>query len=155
MITSNKLAKLIWYTKYGSVLTVCDSCNFGLKNKFQLACRVLDLSVYVVDHDLRLLCKAGEMVSTRMTSLFSMWMEYMQLQKVSDMYWIIDPLWVQLAKQSKQGGWHSWSCARVGLCFHTHIALRPLGALDEDAQQSNQRGCSEGDQPYSLLRSIE
>ena len=39
------------------------------------------------------------------------------------------------AKQ--QGGRHPQLCARVRLCFHTHIALGPLGALDEDAAQSN------------------
>ena len=76
-------------------------------------------------------------------------------KEVSNMFWIIDPLWVQLPKQSKQGGWHSQSCARVELCFHTHIALWPLGALDANAQQSNRFGCIEGDKPSSILCSID
>ena len=56
--------------------------DFGLKNKFQLACRRLDMSVYVVDHDLQSLCNAGEVASTWTMSLFNMWMECSQPQEV-------------------------------------------------------------------------
>ena len=36
---------------------VCDACNFGLKNRFQLVCQRLDLSIYLGDVDLRSLRK--------------------------------------------------------------------------------------------------
>ena len=53
----------------------------------------------MVDHDLQPLCKAREMASSWMRSLFNTRMEYTQPQEVSNWYWIINPLWVQLAKQ--------------------------------------------------------
>ena len=52
--------------------------------------------------DLQSLCRAGEMASTWTMSIFTMWMEYSLPQEVSNQFWIIDPLQVQLAKQSNK-----------------------------------------------------
>ena len=68
-------------------------------------------------------------------------MEYTNPQEVSSQYWIVDPLWVQLATM----------CARGGFYIHTHIACQTLGTLDKDAQQSNWFGCTEGDQLGCIL----
>ena len=101
------------FTRYGNVfwvvhfvhwiwqvLTVCDPCIFGLKNKFQLACQILDLLIYVDDAYLWALCKVREMASTWTMNVFNMWMQYTQPHEVSSRCWIVEPLWVQLAIQS-------------------------------------------------------
>ena len=76
-----------------------------------------------------------------------MWMDYTQSQEVSSKYQMLIPLWVQLAKQSNKGGRHPQSCPRVGLCFHTHIALEPwvLWMMTHNCPRGF--GCIEGDQP--------
>ena len=73
-----------------------------MQNRFQLFCRRLNLSVYIGEGELQSMCTHGEMASTWSMNVFHMWMEYTQPQHISDRYWIVDPLWVQLYKQTNK-----------------------------------------------------
>ena len=61
---------------------------------------MLGLIVFVIEGELHSWCKTGEMASTWMMTLFLMWMEYSLSLEISEQFQIIDPLWVQLARQS-------------------------------------------------------
>ena len=73
-----------------------------MQNRFQLFCRRLNLSVYIGERELQSMCTHGEMASTWSMNVFHMWMEYTQPQHISDRYWIVDPLWVQLYTQTNK-----------------------------------------------------
>ena len=65
-----------------------------------MACRHLDLAVFLTEVELCSLCIVGEMASTWMMTLFHLWMEYSLPPEINKWFHIVDPLWVQLEGQS-------------------------------------------------------
>ena len=68
-----------------------------------MACRRLDLAVFLTEVELCSLCTVGEMASTWMMTLFHLWMEYSLPPEINKRFHIVDPLWVQLEGQSDKG----------------------------------------------------
>ena len=59
--------------------------------------------VDVTESDLETMCKDGEMTSTWTMTLFTLYMEYSLPTEVTERFTIVDPLWVQLHKQTTKG----------------------------------------------------
>ena len=71
--------------------------------KYKLTSARLDMAVDVTKSKLETMCKDGEMTSTWMMKLFTMWMEYLLPLELLDRFTVVDPLWVQLHKQTTKG----------------------------------------------------
>ena len=151
-MTTNKPSARYLHCDKGETSSVEDSIQLALsfRNRFQLACRSLELIVFVVELNLRTMCQAREMASTWTMSVFTMWMQYTLLQEVFERFHVFNRLWVQLQKQS---------CKVEDILGHVlerdYVFMptlhKSLGGLDEEATQYNRSRCYEGDQPSSLL----
>ena len=71
--------------------------------KYKLTSARLDMAVDVTKSKLETMCKDGEMTSTWMMKLFTMWMEYSLPSEMTEQFTIVDPFWVHQHKQAAKG----------------------------------------------------
>ena len=60
------------------------------QNRLQRVYRRLALVVYVMEGELRSMCKTGDMAST--LNVFHIWIESSQAKHIFDQFWIFNPL---------------------------------------------------------------
>ena len=71
--------------------------------KYQLTSVQLEIAVDIIESNFEMNCKDRGMAFTWMMKLFTMWMEYLLPLELLDRFTVVDPLWVQLHKQTTKG----------------------------------------------------
>ena len=78
-----------------------NKCANPSPGRFEVTCRRINLVFQISRTDVQEMVVPGVMASTRIMNLFTCWMEFLLPTVTSRDMWIVDPFWLNLAKNGK------------------------------------------------------